>query len=79
MRGDDAPAVMGQLELRLPHAGVQRKGVDEEERAPAAFVFARHGLEVAKTTGDSHASIVRRAAVYKWTVSAQAAPVACIG
>ena len=33
LRDDDAPAMLGELELRLPHPRGQRKAVDQQERA----------------------------------------------
>ena len=37
LRRDHTPAAFGQRELRLPHAGVEREGVNQDEAATQAL------------------------------------------
>lgn len=57
LRGDNAPAVGRQAELRLPHAGVQWKGVQEQE-CPARPIALRWGFEVPQLADGWHGQIV---------------------
>src|SRR5262249_56051933 len=58
LRRDDAPPLVGERELPLPHAGVQRKGVKKHEDAAPAHRRGRRPLEIAQSSQGRHPPIV---------------------
>ena len=54
LRRDHAPAGVGERELRLPHARVERKGVEQHERAARARSRgSRHRFEITRVRADA--------------------------
>ena len=49
LRCDDAPSALGERELRLPHARVQREGMEQHERAKRPHAGLRGGFKVAQS------------------------------
>jgi hypothetical protein len=58
VRGDDVPSSVGKRQLWLPRAGVERKRVQQHERAPRAGGSARRRLQVPKPSYCWHEAIV---------------------
>jgi hypothetical protein len=57
VRCDDMPASLGERELRLPHAGVQGKGMDEQEDAAGACGTPGSRFNVSQSSNGRHASL----------------------
>ena len=49
-----APAMLGQRELRLPHPGIQRKRVEQDERPAGSGPRRRKGFEIAEPSDSWH-------------------------
>src|SRR5258708_1990048 len=58
LRGDDVPAALGERELPFPHARVDRKGVQQDQRTAMPGLRARHRVEIAKLAYCWHEPIV---------------------
>ena len=57
VRREHAPVVRGKRELRLPHSGVQGKGMQENER-PARPIALGRSFEIPELSDGRHRQIV---------------------
>jgi hypothetical protein len=57
VRRDDVPAPLGERELRLPHAGIQGKGVEEQQDAAGAGGTPGWRFNVSQSSNRRHASL----------------------